>query len=292
MKDWIGREVSDVKIEKFLAQGGMGEVYLGWHLKQERPVAVKIMHAKMQEDPQFMARFQTEAEALTAMTHPNIVHCLDCNVADGRPYFIMELLEGSSLEDYIRGLYQQGYLLPLHLIVDLMHELASALDYAHKSGFVHMDIKPANIMLESDVIPVDPSPPIPIPPDLHPIVTDFGLARMARALHDEADGVFIGTPAYMSPEQIRGEEPNPRSDIYALGIVLYELLVGRLPFDSEGEDLTSLLEKQLTEPPPQMANVDPKIESVVRKALEKKPRKRYRSAKAFAKRLATVASKN
>lgn len=288
MKEWIGREVSDVKIEKFLAQGGMGKVYLGWHQKQNRPVAVKVMHAKMREDPQFMAHFKTEAEVLTAMTHPNIVHCLDCNVADGRPYFILELLEGSSLEDYIRGLNQQGYLLPLHVIVNLMRKLASALDYAHKSGFVHMDIKPANIMLESEVIPVDPSLPIPVPPDLHPIVTDFGLARMARALHDESDGVFMGTPAYMSPEQIRGEEPSPRSDIYALGIVLYELLVGQHPFDAEGDNLSSLLEKQLKQTPPKMANVDPRIESVVRKALEKKSRKRYKTVKTFAKRLAAA----
>ncbi len=291
MKEWIGREVADVKIEKFLAESGMGELYLGWHKIHLRRVVVKIMHARMREDPQFMARFRTDTEALIAMSHPNIAHCLDCNVADGRPYFIMEFLEGISLEDYMRGLNQQGYLLPLHVIVDLMWTLASALDYAHESGFVHMDIKPANIMLESKVIPIDPGPPIPVPPDLRPIITDFGLASIARALHDESDGVFMGTPAYMSPEQIRGKEPNPRSDIYALGIVLYELLVGQLPFDSEDGDLTSLLDKHLNQPPPKMANVHPKIEAVIRKALEKKPRSRYKSVNAFAKRLAAVAAK-
>ncbi len=292
MNEWIGREVSNVKIEKFLAQGGMGEVYLGWHQEQNRQVAVKVIHAKMRDDPQLMSRFQKEAQALTAMDHPHIVHCLDCNVFDGRPYFIMELLEGRSLEDYMRGLNNQGYLLPLHVIVQLTQKIAAALDYAHKSGFVHMDIKPANIMLESKIVPVDPNPPIAVPPDLQPIVTDFGLARMARALHDDSDGVFMGTPAYMSPEQIRGKMPDPRSDIYALGVVLYELLAGQLPFDTKTNDLKSLLEKQLREAPPRMANIDPKVEAVVRKALEKNPRKRFKTVSAFAKRLAAAAKQH
>jgi len=291
MKEWIGREFSNVKIEKYLAEGSMSDVYLGWHKKHIRRVAVKILHARISEDPQFMARFKTDAEALTAMSHSNIVQCLDCDVADGRPYFIMEMLEGSSLKDYMRGLDQLGYLLPLHVIVDLMWAIASAIDYAHEAGFIHLDLQPANIMLESKILAVSPSASLPVPPDLQPIIADFGLASMARALHDESDGVFMVTPAYMSPEQIRGKEPGPRSDIYALGIVLYELLVGQHPFDSEDGDLTSLLDKHLNQPPPKMANVHPKIEAVIRKALEKKPRKRYKSVSAFAKRLAEVASK-
>ncbi len=229
MDDWIGKKVAQVRIDKLISRGGMAAIYLGWHEVEERSVAVKIMHAQIREDPLFQRRFQREAEAIARMQHPNIVHCLDCNVVQGRPYIIMDLLEGMPLHEYLRVIHGQGLLLPLHIVVGIVRSLASALDYAHGSGVLHLDVKPSNIDLESDTLPVDPFKPIP--PDLKAVLTDFGLARMAGAMTQATAGMFMGTPAYVSPEQIRGEPADLRADIYSFGVVIYELLEGQAPFD-------------------------------------------------------------
>jgi len=276
MDDWIGKSVAQVRIDKLISRGGMGGIYLGWHEVEERPVAVKIMHAQIREDLFFQRRFQREAEAIAGMQHPNIVHCLDCNVVQGRPYIIMDLLEGMPLHEYLRVIHGQGLLLPLHIVVGIVRSLASALDYAHESGVLHLDVKPSNIVLESDIMPVDPSRLIP--PDLKAVLTDFGLARMADVMVQATAEMFMGTPAYVSPEQIRGDSADLRSDIYSFGVVIYELLEGQAPFDPLKFSVKELLHKQLEGTPPPMQYTAREVERVVLRAMAKEPEKRYPSA--------------
>jgi len=284
MGEWVGRTLSKVTIERLLGRGGMAEVYLGLHTTLNRHVAVKILHGHLSGDPNLLQRFRAEAQAVAGFRHPNIVHILDFDVADGSPYIVMELLDGMSLADYLQGLHSLGTILPLESVARLALAIASALDYAHAQGIVHRDVKPANVMLRSGATPVRAG--FPLQPDAEAILTDFGVARIAGGITQTASGTILGTPAYMSPEQIRGEQVDARSDVYSLGIIVYELLAGKLPFDGETETPASILMKHLNEPPPPLANTAQPIREIVERALAKDRAHRYQRAGEFAKDLA------
>jgi len=284
MGDWIGRTLSKVRIERLLGRGGMAEVYLGLHTTLNRNVAVKILHGHLSGDLDLLQRFRAEAQAVAGFRHPNIVHILDFDVADGSPYIVMELLEGMSLAEYLQGLHSLGTILPLEAVARLTLSIASALDYAHAQGIVHRDVKPANVMLRSGSTPVRSG--LPLQPDVEAILTDFGVARIAGGIAQTASGTILGTPAYMSPEQIRGEHVDARSDVYSLGIIVYELLAGRLPFDGETETPASILFKHLNDPPPPLANTSGPVREVVERALAKDRAARYQQAGDFARDLA------
>jgi len=249
---WIGRTVSGVRIERLLGRGGMAEVFLGHHLRLGRPVAIKILHARVREDPNLLKMLESEAAALTSMQHPNIVRCIDCNVVDGRPYIVMELLDGITLHDRLENLSRDGLLPPLHVVERLIRSTADALDHAHARGVVHRDLKPANIMLLSMAGPIDRA--LPLPADVQAMITDFGLARLTDAAHSTS-GALVGTPAYMSPEQASDRPVDARSDIYALGVILYQLLAGRVPFGQQGGSMASVLYQHAFQPPPRVANL-------------------------------------
>jgi serine/threonine-protein kinase len=253
----------------------MAEVYLGRHTTLNRPVAVKILHAHLSDDDKLLARFRSEAQAVAGMRHPNIVQIFDFDVSDrDRPYIVMELLEGPALKEYLAGLSVAEQRLPLVSVVQIITALGSALDYAHARGIVHRDVKPANVVLRRESGRVDLS--LPLSPDVEPVLTDFGVARMADAGVQTASGVIVGTPAYMSPEQVRGERVDHRSDIYALGIMLYEMLAGKLPFD--GETQASILVRHLTEIPAPLTGVSAAVQQIVDIALAKDPNARFQSA--------------
>jgi serine/threonine protein kinase len=283
MSEWAGRTLSKVVLERPLGRGGMAEVHLGRHTTLNIPVAVKILYAHLTEDEDLQRRFAAEAQAVASLRHSNIVHVYDFDVADGRPYIVMELLEGTSLEAYLLALSQAGLSLPLATIVHLITELAAALDYAHAKGIVHRDIKPSNVILRAATLPVVPG--LPLPPDVQPILTDFGIARIAGADQHTATGSILGTPAYMSPEQARGQASDARSDVYALGVMLYEMLAGRVPFESASDTPLSVLLKHISEPLPPIADTDPAIQAVVQRALAKLPADRYASAGDLARAL-------
>jgi serine/threonine protein kinase len=274
MPEWIGKTINNVKIEKYLARGGMAEVYLGTHITLERQVAVKVMHNFIEDDPDSLKRFQREAKVVAGLRHQNIVQIFDFNTTDGHPYIVMEYLKGPSLADYLRSLHAQNKLLPLVQVAHLLKSVSSALGYAHGQGVIHRDIKPGNIILQSraNQILLDDI----LPDDVDPIITDFGLVRIANAVTQTASGTVNGTPAYMSPEQALGKDTDQRTDIYSLGVILYELIAGCLPF--EGDSMTAVILKHISDPPPPIDGIAAPIQAVISRALEKDPNHRYQTA--------------
>ncbi len=259
-----------------IGRGGMADVYVGRHTTLNRPMAVKILHPHMTVNAELRRRFRDEAQSVAALRHPNIVQVNDFDVVEDRPYIVMELLEGMSFAEYLRGLHGMGHSLPLDTIVRLTGQVSSALDYAHRRGIVHRDVKPANIILRAGSVPINSQ--LPLGPDVEPVLTDFGVARIASSTTPTVSGTILGTPAYMSPEQVRGEAVDNRSDIYSLGIILYEVLAGRLPFDPETDTPASILYKHVHENPPQLPDISLAIQAVLKKSLAKDREQRYQRA--------------
>ncbi len=278
MPEWIGKTIGRVRIDKYLARGGMAEVYLGAHLSLDRQVAVKVLHSYIEEDPGLLARFQREAKVVAALRHPNIVQIFDFDATEGHPYIVMEYLKGPTLSTYLRGLHDRNERIPTHQVARLLKALTAALDYAHEQGVIHRDIKPGNIMLhgKADEIVLDK----PLTSDIEAVITDFGLVRIEHAASQTASGMVSGTPSYMSPEQARGDKTDHRTDIYSVGVVLYEMLAGRVPF--EADSTMSVMYMQINEPPPPIPGVSPKMQAVMNRALAKNPNDRYQTCREMA----------
>src|SRR5688572_4941471 len=278
MPDWIGKTIGKVRIEKLLARGGMAEVYLGSHLNLERPVAIKLLHSYIEEDPFLLERFHREAKVVAGLRHPNIVQIYDFDTTDGHPYIVMEYLKGPTLATYLRHLHQRKKRIPPHQVARLLKGLTAALDYAHGQGVIHRDVKPGNILLHNntDEIPLDK----PLTNDVEAIITDFGLVRIMNAASQTASGFISGTPAYMSPEQARGDQIDHRTDIYSLGIVLYEMLAGRVPFDADST--LTVLHMQIHTTPSPIPGVPAEVQAVIDRALLKNPNDRYQTSSEMA----------
>lgn len=245
-----------------LARGGMADVFEASDRMLDRLVAVKILHQRYAETDTFVARFRKEAQAAANLSHPNIVSIYDWGEQEGTYFIVMELVKGRSLRDVVKS---EGKILPRRA-AEIATEVSSALEVAHRNRVIHRDIKPGNILLSEDGIVK---------------VTDFGVAR---AWDDSEDltktGAVIGTATYFSPEQARGDPADERSDIYSLGVVLYEMLVGRPPFS--GETPVSVAYQHVTAevPVPSRLNPDvpPELEAIVMKSLAKDPARRYETA--------------
>jgi len=278
MPDWIGKTVGKVRIERVIAKGGMAEVYLGTHLTLDRPVAVKVMHSYIEADPDLQSRFEREAKVVAGLRHPSIVQIFDYDTAEGHPYIVMEYLMGPSLAVFLRELHTHNHRLQPVQIARLLITIATALDYAHEHGVVHRDIKPGNIILHNKTNDILIDQPITERTD--PVITDFGLVRIAQAATQTASGAVSGTPAYMSPEQAQGQKVDHRTDIYSLGVVLYEMVAGRIPF--EGDTSWTLIFKHINEPPPAIMGIQPTVQRVIDRALAKKPEDRYQTARELA----------
>jgi beta-lactam-binding protein with PASTA domain/predicted Ser/Thr protein kinase len=254
-----------------LGSGGMATVYLARDQMLDREVAVKILDARYASDPAFVERFRREASAAAALSHPNIVAVYDRGETDGTYYIVMEYIPGPDLKEIVR---QRAPLPPLEAIDDTL-QLLGALTAANRRGIVHRDVKPQNVMVGEDG---------------RLKVTDFGIARAGEQSGMTEAGSVIGTAQYLSPEQARGDEVTERSDVYAAGIVLYELLTGRVPFD--GERAVSVAMKQVNEPPVNPSVYAPgipeELEDVVLVALEKRPDDRFESAEDMAQDLLEV----
>ena len=278
MADWIGRTLGRVRIESLVARGGVAEIYLGKHTTLQRDVAVKILRSHFEDDSRSRERFELEARAVARLRHPNIVQVFDFDTIDDQPYIVMEYISGPSLSRYLAALHDKNSRLGLPLVSKILTGVANALQYAHEIGVVHRDVKPGNILLTSRSLQIIPGETLPV--NIEPVLTDFGLVRMLDSSHQTTIGQTAGTPAYMSPEQAMGIVTDGRTDIYSLGIVLYEMLSGQVPFD--GETTMSVLLKHLNEAPPPIPALSPALQEVLDRALAKHADDRFQEPKEFA----------
>ncbi len=271
-KDLIGTTMGQYQILDELGRGGMAVVYKAWQPSLRRYVALKVLLPYLGGDLEFIQRFQQEAIVAANLSHPHIVTIYEVGQQEGYIFIAMEYVEGKSLEQVI---LDQGAL-PLERAIRILRQVAEALDYAHKRRFLHRDIKPANILLAEDD---------------RVVITDFGIAKALEGsgatARLTASGTVLGTPAYMSPEQIQGLPVDHRSDLYALGIVAYEMLSGQVPFDGT---TTALLYAQVNNPPPAISRLTPglpaHVEWVISRMLAKQPEERFMTAGEFVEALA------
>ncbi len=270
----VGQTVGNYRLEELLGTGGMGQVYRGTHIHLGRTVAVKLMHANLAADPGFQARFLQEAQAAAALSHTNIVAIQDFGQQEGRFYLVMELLADGSVRTLLEERASGGQAWPLPFGIDLVRQSAAGLAYAHSRGMVHRDIKPDNLLVQRLGATGTPGHAYTVK------VGDFGLARVAEGGVMTANGVTLGTPAYMSPEQCQGVELDGRSDLYSLGIVLYEIVTGYLPFETKS--LSDAVYKHVYTAPPSPRQVrpdlPPALEEIILRCLEKQPAARYATA--------------
>ncbi|MBL8120187.1 MAG: protein kinase [Anaerolineae bacterium] len=260
-----GQLVGPYQVIGPLGQGGMASVYKAYHARLDRHVAIKMLHKTFLEQPDFLSRFEREAQIVAKLEHPHIVPVYDFDEHDGQPYLVMKFVEGQTLKKVLsRGP------LPLERVISIMDTMAGALTYAHEQGVLHRDIKPSNILIDPNGVPY---------------LTDFGLARIVTAgTSTMSADMILGTPQYISPEQASGQgELSSATDVYSLGVILYEMVVGRVPFT--GDTPYAVVHDHIYTELPRPSEINPaiptQVEAVLVKALAKKPADRYSSPNAM-----------
>jgi hypothetical protein len=242
-----------------IGEGGFGVVYRGHDLALNRQVAVKVLHANLVVTPEFIERFKREARLAASLHHPNIITMLDVGEEE-RYFLVMELLPGGTLRDLLKN----GKPMPLARTLELLKPIAEALDYAHSKEMVHRDVKPSNILLREDG---------------QPVLTDFGLAKSLSDSSVSSTGLAVGTAEYMAPEQVLGNPPGPATDIYALGVIAYQMLTGKVPFS--GTTPYSIQKGHAEGRPPDPREINPALgeqtAQILLKSLEKEPQSRFQS---------------
>lgn len=263
------------RLERRLGSGGMSTVHLALDLRLERYVAVKLLAEHLADDPAFVSRFEREAQAAARLIHPHVVQIFDSGLDEqtGQHFIVMEYIEGRSCAEILRD---QGWV-PVPEAVAIIEQACAGLHYAHRHGVIHRDVKPGNLLrsAEGEVK-----------------LADFGIAKAAEQSSITQVGSVLGTAAYLAPEQARGEDAGPQADLYALGVVAYQLISGRLPY--EAASLTELVLKQQEEQPPRLdelvAGVTPQLADAVAMALAIDPRERFADASQMAEAIAAGAA--
>ena len=274
----IGKTISNrYVIEEMLGQGGMSAVYKGNDPNLKRVVAIKVIHSHLSGNPDFVQRFEEEAAAVAQLRHPGIIQVYDFNRDDDLYYMILEFVPGETIQDHLKRLNDSGRKLSPTKAAEYMAGICDAVDYAHQRGMIHRDIKPANLMLTITG---------------QVILMDFGIAKIVGGTRHTATGAVVGTAMYMSPEQIKGEQPDRRTDIYSLGVTLFEMVSGRPPF--EAESAMTLMMMHINDPVPDPKKLNPDVPdalvAVIQKALAKDPNNRYQSAAQMAAALRNLLS--
>lgn len=264
------------RVDAVLGQGGMGIVYLVSHVTLNKPMALKLLRGDLAQDGVVVKRFMQEAQACTAIGHPHIIDITDFGkLSDGSAYFVMEYLEGESLTSLIK----RGRL-PVEEVLPIAEQIASALSAAHQRGIVHRDLKPDNVQLIRRGAD-----------DRFVKVLDFGVAKVGSSSKLTKTGMVFGTPHYMSPEQAAGQSVDARADIYALGVIIFEMCTGQVPFD--GDTFMGILSKHMFDEPPRPTEIDGSagpLEPIILHALAKKPEDRYGSMDELLADLTTLES--
>src|SRR5579864_896958 len=272
--DLIGTTLGNYRVLDTLGQGGMAKVYKAHQETLGRDVAIKVLPPWYAADRSFVERFNLEARLVARLSHPNIVTVHDANEQNGHLYIVMQLVDGGTLKHRLDKLQRERRIMELTEVVAIFSQLADALFYAHEQGIIHRDIKPVNVLMDRSG---------------RPILSDFGIAKVLASTQDNLTrpGAGVGTPEYMSPEQCQGGPVDGRADIYALGIMLFEALTGRLPF--QGNNYPALAHSHIYEMPPHPSAINPKIDpaiaQVVLTSLMKNPQQRYQRASDMAEAL-------
>ena len=262
------------QLEERLGSGGMAVVYRAQDVMLERYVAIKVLRENFSDDPDFQERFRQEAKAAANLSHPNIVTVHDFGFDRGRLFIVMEYVPGTHLKDIL----QRRGRFAVDEAIGLMVQACAGVGYAHRAGLVHCDIKPHNFL---------------ITPDKRLKVTDFGIARALASIHPEEQvDVVWGSPQYFSPEQAAGGPPSPASDVYSLGVILYEMLTGQLPFSADFATELARLHRSAQPASPRQYNgeIPPALEQIILKVLSKEPSARYRTADQLGRVLLTYSS--
>jgi serine/threonine-protein kinase len=262
-----------------LSEGAMGSVYRGERLQLGRAVAIKVMHEALPDELASRQRFEREAKLMAMLDHPHCVSVIDFGVHEDKPFLVMELVRGTSLQDIL----EKERRLDMPRAAKIVEQVLSGLGHAHELGIIHRDIKPANIMVTSQTGLGE-----------QVRILDFGLARLTEGSTKLTTGIVVGTPNYMAPEQCKGGELDGRTDLYACGVMLFEMLAGRKPFVAD--DPIAVVRKHIGEPPPRLADVAPgtdfgDFEAVVAKALAKAPADRFASAQQMAEAIEAALKK-
>ncbi|HXV44796.1 MAG TPA: protein kinase, partial [Anaerolineae bacterium] len=256
----LGRQLANFRIARPLGRGGMAQVYYGWDVKLQRPVAIKVIDARYRHDPTYAERFVREAQTIAKWRHEHIINIYYADDETGLYYFAMEYIDGQDLGELMAQYTTKGELMPQAEVLRIGRAVANALDYAHQRGIIHRDVKPSNVMIAQDG---------------RVVLTDFGLALDVA---QGSQGEVFGSAHYIAPEQARDSAAAvPQSDLYALGIILYEMLTGAVPFDDPSPTTVAVQHMTLLPPLPREINPDlsPKTEAVLLKALSKSPRQRF-----------------
>lgn len=254
------------RVDKKIGQGGMGSVYKATDVALDRTVAIKILAADLCKDEVFVARFEREAKLTANLEQPNVILIYGVGRHQGRPFIVMKWLPGETLASRLESLQEAGALMPVSEVRSIVAQICAGLDYIHGKGLVHRDIKASNIVLDDNN---------------HATILDFGILRDLKSKESlTAVGMLIGTPHYVSPEQILGKPFDSRSDLYAVGVLLYEMLTGATPFDADNE--FDLIKKHVKSPPPEPCERNPELPvevgEVLKRAIAKDPSKRFQSA--------------
>ena len=260
----LARQLDEYRIVSLLGQGGMARVYRGIDTRLERYVAIKVIDAPYRQDSSYIERFQREARVIAQLNHPNVVQLYRYGELDGFLYMVMQYIEGVDLGVILQGYQRDGDFMTPEEVVRIFREICLALDYIHSKGVIHRDIKPSNVMLDKDA---------------HAILTDFGLSLLTEV---GTRGEVFGSPHYIAPEQaISSANVTPQTDLYSVGVMLYQIFTGQLPF--EAADPLDLALKHISDAPPPPRSlrpeISPEVEAVILKMLAKTPQERYPDGK-------------